>query len=310
MNLRQLRYFVTLAEELHFHRAARRLNITQSPLTLTIQELEREVGGKLLLRTRRRVELTDAGCAFLRDARAILEKVRLSLQTTRELIAQEGIPFRLGLAQGTTVLPFLAAAIRDFCGADPNIRLTVAELASGNETAALEARELDACVVRNSPSSHIPALELLPLIREPLVVAMHREHHLKDRSPLRIADLKEEQFILQGGGRDSTLGEFFMSLCTRQSFTPRIVQEVRDTSSVLGLAAARLGVAILPSELSCVYMPDVLLVPLADQDAATEVCIGRRWAEDDPRIVSFCQTVSAAARNFISPAAPHMLTSR
>jgi DNA-binding transcriptional LysR family regulator len=296
MNLRQLRYFVILAEELHFHRAARRLNITQSPLTLAIQELEREVGGKLLLRTHRRVELTDAGCAFLRDARAILEKIRLSLQTTRALIAQEGMPFRLGLAHGTTVLPFLAAAIRDFCSANPTIRLTVAELASGNEVDALQARELDACVVRSSASSPVDSIELVPLIRERLVVAMHREHPLKDRSPLRIADLREEHFILQGHGRDSTLRELITSLCARHSFTPRVVQEVRDTASILGLAAARLGVAILPGEVSGVYMPDVLLVPLADQDAATEVCIGIRASENDPRVALLCQTATAAAR--------------
>ena len=300
MNLRQLRYFVTLAEELHFHRAARRLNITQSPLTLAIQDLEREVGGKLLLRTNRRVELTDAGCAFLRDARAILEKVRLSLQTTRQLIAQEGMPFRLGLAHGTTVLPFLAAAIRDFCGANPTIRLTVAELASGNEIDALQARELDACVVRSPASSRITSIELVPLIRERLVVAMHREHPLKDRSPLRIADLREEHFILQGRGPDSTLRELVTSLCARQSFAPRFVQEVCDTSSMLGLAAARLGVAILPSEASCVCMPDVLVVPLADQDATTDVCIVFRAAENDPRVALLCQTATAAARKAMS----------
>jgi DNA-binding transcriptional LysR family regulator len=299
MNLRQLRYFVTLAEELHFHRAARRLNITQSPLTLAIQELEREVGGKLLLRTKRHVELTDAGCAFLRDARAILEKVRLSLQTTRELIAREGMTFRLGLAHGTTVLPFLATAIRDFCGANPTIRLTVAELASGSEIDALQARELDACVVRSSASSQITSIELVPLIRERLVVAMHREHPLKDRSPLRIADLREEHFILQRHP-DSTLRELVTSLCARQSFTPRVVQEVRDTSSMLGLAAAGLGVAILPSETSCVYMPDVLMVPLADQDATTDVCIVFRSAENDPRVALLCQTATAAARKTMS----------
>jgi DNA-binding transcriptional LysR family regulator len=300
MNLRQLRYFVTVAEELHFHRAARRLNITQSPLTLAIQELEREVGGKLLSRTNRRVELTEAGCAFLRDAHEILEKVRLSLLTTRGLIANEGMPFRLGLAPGTTLSPFLAASIRDFCSANPAIRLTVTELASGNEVDALQARELDVCVVRSSTSSQSKSIELVPLLRDRLVVAMHREHPLKDHSPLRVADLRDEQFILHGRESDSDLRQLVTSLCARQSFTPRVVQEVRDTSSMLGLAAARLGVAILPSELSRVYMPDVLLVPLADQDATTDVCVAFRSAENDPRVASLCQMAVAQAKRTYS----------
>jgi DNA-binding transcriptional LysR family regulator len=208
------------------------------------------------------------------------------------------MPFRLGLAHGTTVLPFLATAIRDFCGASPTMRLTVAELAAGNEIDALQARELDACVVRSPASSQINSIELVHLIRERLVVAMHREHPLKDRNPLRLADLREEHFILQGRGHDSTLRELVTSLCARQSFTPRVVQEMRDTSSMLGLAAARLGVAILPSERSCVYMPDVLLVPLADEDATTDVCIVFRSAENDPRVALLCQTATAAARKF------------
>src|SRR5882762_8489690 len=105
MNLRQLRYFIVLAEELHFRRAAQRLNITQSPLTLAIQELEREVGGRLLHRTQRRVELTEAGTALLTDARAILGKVQDSLEATRGLLRGECGQLRLGLSPAVALLP-------------------------------------------------------------------------------------------------------------------------------------------------------------------------------------------------------------
>src|SRR5260221_14684125 len=108
MNLRQLRYFIVLAEELHFRRAAERLNITQSPLTMAIQELERELGGRLFHRTQRRVELTEGTSAFRIGAREVLDKIQSSLQMTRDLLSGEPRRLRLGLTPGAAVRPLLA----------------------------------------------------------------------------------------------------------------------------------------------------------------------------------------------------------
>jgi DNA-binding transcriptional LysR family regulator len=294
MNLRQLRYFVVLAEELHFHRAARRLNITQSPLTLAIQELERELGGQLLRRTRRSVELTEAGRAFQRDARGILDQVRLSLESTRELIGRDVAPFRLGFAAGTTLLPFFTTTIHEFCRANPSVRLSIAQIDSGREVEALQRRELDACVVRSVRSPEATRVERIRLIRQRLMVVMHREHHLRDRASLSLADLQEEEFILQGNGCSSEVRELIDSLCARQSFTPRVAHEVHDPSMMMSLAAARLGVAILPSELACIPIRDLVMIPLADQDASADVCVAFRSAEDDPRVSSLCRIATAA----------------
>jgi DNA-binding transcriptional LysR family regulator len=296
MNLRQLRYFVVLAEELHFHRAARRLNITQSPLTLAIQELERELGGKLLRRTRRTVELTEAGRAFQRDARGILDQVRLSLESTRGLISKDAVPLRLGFAPGTTLLPFFTVAIREFSRLNPSVRLSIAQIDSGQEVEALHRHELDACVVRNVHPQESARIERVTLIKERLMVVMHREHPLKDRASLSVGDLKEEGFILQASSCGSEVRELIDSVFARQSFSPRVAHEVCDPSMMMSLAAARLGVAILPGELAYIRIPDLLMIPLADPDASADVCVAYRTAEDDPRVSSLCEIVTAVAR--------------
>jgi DNA-binding transcriptional LysR family regulator len=296
MNLRQLRYFVVLSEELHYHRAARRLNITQSPLTLAIQELERELGGKLLHRTRRTVELTEAGRAFQRDARGILDQVRLSMESTRELITKDAVPFRLGFAPGTTLLPFFNATIQEFSRAHPSVRLSIAQVEPGQEVDALRRRELHACVVRSFRSSHPAPIERVTLNEERLIVVMHHEHHLKVRDSLSIADLEEEGLILQESTCNSDVRALIDALCAERSFSPRVAHEVRDPSMMVSLAAARLGLAILPYSMAWMRIPDVLMIPLADQDASVDICIAHRPDEGDPRVNSLREIATAAAR--------------
>jgi DNA-binding transcriptional LysR family regulator len=302
MNLRQLRYFVVLAEELHFRRAAERLNMTQSPLTLAIQELEREVGGRLLHRTQRRVELTEAGTAFLADARAILEKVQGSLEATRGLLRGECGQLRLGLSPAAALLPFLALAIDGFRRGHPDVRLVVRELSSVEQLRALQIHELDVCVMRMPVSRRPSAVGSIKLLRDRLVVAMHREHPLGKRPWLAIADLKDEHFILSPPCSGVGICEIVFQLCAKRSFAPRIAHEVRDVATVIGLTAARLGIAIVPSELLRIDMPEILLVPLIDADAATDIYMAYRDDERNPRVTSLCRIAQDAVTQ-IQPAA-------
>jgi DNA-binding transcriptional LysR family regulator len=295
MNLRQLRYFVVLAEELHFHRAARRLNITQSPLTLAIQELERELGGNLLLRTRRAVELTEAGRAFQRDARAILDQVRLSLEATRNLISKDTAPLRMGFAPGTTLLPFFSVAIQEFSRLNPSVRLSIAQIDSGQEVEALHRRELDACIVRSVRQRESTRVERVTLVKERLMAVMHREHALGEQESLSVSDLKEEGLILPANRCGSEVRELIDSLFVRHSFRPRVGHEVCDLAMMMSLAVARLGVAILPGALDRIRAPDLSMIPLNDLGASTDVCVAYRSAEDDLRVSSLCEIVITAA---------------
>jgi DNA-binding transcriptional LysR family regulator len=294
MNLRQLRYFIVLAEELHFRRAAERLNITQSPLTLAIQELERELGGRLFHRTQRRVELTEAGAAFRIGAREVLEKMQASFETTRDLLNGESRRVRLGVTAAAALLPFLATTIQRFRIAHPNARLTLHELPSREQLRALQARELDVCVIRMPLTCTPDSGGAIKLLRDRLVVAMHRDHPLTSHAALTVADLKNEPLVIYPKSAAGGIHEIIIQLCAKRSFSPRIVQETRDTGTILALAAARQGIAIVPSELSRIDMPETVFIPLTDDDAATDIYLCFREADSDPRVASLCRIAEAA----------------
>ena len=294
MNLRQLRYFMVLAEELHFRRAAERLNITQSPLTMAIQELERELGGRLFYRTQRRVELTEAGAAFRIGAREVLDKMQASLQMTRDLLSGESHRLRLGLTPGAALLPFMATTLQRFPLAHPDVRLSLHELTADEQAMPLRTRELDACVIR-LPLRRKPAWgDSIKLQHDRLVAAMYRDHPLRSRSALTVADLADEPFIIHPKSPITSLRESVVQLCAERSFSPRIVHETTDMVTILGLCAARQGIAIVPSGLSRIDMPDIHFAPLADDDAATDIYLTFRQADADPRVASLCRIAEAA----------------
>jgi DNA-binding transcriptional LysR family regulator len=306
MNLRQLRYFTVLAEELHFGRAAERLNITQSPLTLAIQKLEREVGGQLFHRTPRRVQLTQAGAAFLTDAQAILEKVRGSLEAARGLLSAESGRLRLGLTPDIALLPFVATTIRGFRNTHSDVRLSFHELSPREELSTLQTRAIDVAISR-TPDTSLPAgLVFTALLAERLAVAMHREHPLAGRSDLRIGDLRDEPFVFYPrcpGG----IHEQVLQLCAKRSFTPRVIQETREVATLIALTVAGLGIAIVPAGLARFAMPDLLFKPLVDQDALIDIGMTCRADDANPCVTSFrriaagsCQVPAAACRNKIS----------
>jgi len=294
MNLRQLRYFIVLAEELHFRRAAERLNITQSPLTMAIQELERELGGRLFHRTQRRVELTEAGAAFRIGAREVLDKMQSSLQMTRDLLSGEPRRLRLGLTPGAGLLPFLATTLQRFHIAHPDVRLTLHELSDDEQPRALQTRELDACVIRLPLMRRPTSGGSIKLLHDRLVVAMHRDHPLRHRAALTVVDLASEPFIIPPKSPVTVLRESIVQLCAQRAFSPRIAQETADTITLLGLCAARQGIAIVPSELSRVDIPDIHFAPLVDDDAATDIYLTFRDIDTDPKVASLCRIAEAA----------------
>jgi DNA-binding transcriptional LysR family regulator len=293
MNLRQLRYFLVLAEELHFRRAAERLNITQSPLTMAIQDLERELGGKLFHRTQRRVELTEAGAAFRTGAREVLDRVQASLQTTRAVLSGQSLRLRLGLTTGAGLLPFLATTLQRFHIAHPDVRVTLHDLPFDEHSKVLQSHELDVCVVRTPLTSEPGPCGALKLLQDQLVVAIHRDHPLRSRTTLEITDLRNDSFIVYPRSPVAGLHEIVMKLCADRSFVPRIAQETRDTTTILGLCAARQGISIVPAELARIGMPDVHFVPLADEDAATNIHLAFRAAETAPQVASLCRIAEA-----------------
>jgi DNA-binding transcriptional LysR family regulator len=261
---------------------------------MAIQELERELGGRLFHRTQRRVELTEAGAAFRIGAREVLDKMQSSLQMTRDLLSGESRRLRLGLTPGAGLLPFLATTLQRFHIAHPDVRLTLHELSDDEQPRALQTRELDACVIR-LPLMRRPTSDgSIKLLHDRLVVAMHRDHPLRHRATLNVVDLADEPFILPPKSPVTVLREIIVQLCAQRSFSPRIAQETTDTITILGLCAARQGIAIVPSELSRVDIPDIHFAPLVDDDAATDIYLTFRDIDADPKVASLCRIAEAA----------------
>ena len=192
MELRHLRYFVTVAEELHFGRAAARLFIAQPPLSQQIQQLERELGVSLLARTSRRVQLTPAGAAFLSEARQILSRVTQAADTAKRAARGETGWLGIGFAASATY-DLLPAVLHDFRALFPEVALSLQELNAAEQATALTDNHIHVGFAR--PYAPHPAAVVSAIQQEPFLAALPAAHPLAQESSLRLSALAEEPFI-------------------------------------------------------------------------------------------------------------------
>ncbi len=237
-----MRYFVVLAEELSFTRAADRLHISQPPLSQQIALLEEELGVKLFARSSRRVELTEPGRIFLHDIRATLDRIKNA--TVRVRAAEQGLAGRieLGLSSSHFLGP-LPRLIFKYSRTHPKVAVTLNEMRPIDQMEALLERRIDVSIARAQVDDRL--LCSLPLWKDPTVVALPLGHRLAERKELCIADLKKERFVLLR--RDgSPYASHIFERCEEAGFSPQIAQIVEEIPAQLYLVAAGLGVAIVP----------------------------------------------------------------
>jgi DNA-binding transcriptional LysR family regulator len=265
MDLRQFRYFIAVAEELHFTRAAQRLNIGQPPLSLHIQAIEREVGVELLKRSRRRVELTEAGQQFLIEARAALTQADHAVDAARR--AARGEIGRLNV-RFTPSGPFtrvFTRAIRAFRLALPNVHLELRLSTSARILDALRAGETDIGVIRPAANAVLPqGIAAVAMTRDRFMLALHAGHPLAGgRRPVALRSLADDRFVLRPRGPEAAFFEQVFELCAQAGFTPKVVQEAVEASTILGLVAAGVGISILPASFRAIQMEGVVWRALA-----------------------------------------------
>ncbi len=291
MELRHLRYVVTLAEELHFGRAAARLGISQPPLSQQLAALEAELGVRLFDRNRRGVVLTAAGKQFVEAARVALRAVERARAVAVHAGRGELGELRLGLFASAPLSQGVAATIGAFRAAYPGVRLVLTEAPSARQVEAIAAGTLDAGFLRSPCRPLLPhGLDAVEAVREPLCVVLPFGHALARRcGPVRLAELAGEPMVFFSRAFSPAMHDHVHALCMTSGFMPCIVQEANANAMILGLVATGIGVSILPAA-QCGTRPDrVQIRPIADGAAVTASWVAFR-ADDS----------SLPARNFVA----------
>ena len=286
MELRQLRYFVVLAEELHFGRAARRLFIVQPALSKQIASLEKELGTELFVRTKRYVEMTPAGRALLADARQILAQI--DGVSTRAQLASRG---EVGVLDIGFIVPvlydLLPYMLRRFRAAYPAVELSLRELHTRDVVNRVLSRDLHIGFTRLPVGGGETLLHVRPLVEEPLLVAMPEDHPVATKESVALADLATENFILITRSAEPELHDAHVATCAAAGFTPRVAHQVDRTTVAVGLVASGLGVCFVPEALRLAAHPGVAYRPL--ESPRRSITIGAIWnpASTDPVLRKF-----------------------
>ena len=266
MELRHLRYFVTVAREGHVTRAAAKLHMQQPPLSQQIQALEREVGASLFLRHPRGVSLTDAGRSFLTDAEAILVQVETARTRAQRTARGEVGRIAVGFTTSAPFHPLVARAIREFRGGRPDVSFALEESSSGELVSGLRDGRLDIAFIRSGLVD--PAgITVHELLQEDMAVAFPARHRLIRLKRLTLKDLAEENFILYRRPDGRGLYDVIIAACTEAGFSPHVGQEAPRIVSTLNLVAAGLGITIVPASLSRLPLEGVTYRPLTGQPA-------------------------------------------
>jgi DNA-binding transcriptional LysR family regulator len=276
MEIRRLRYFLAVAEELSFTRAAERLHIAQPPLSLQIRALEQELGAQLFDRSQRHVYLTQAGRHLFERARDILAAVEAAKAEVRCAELGDVGMLHLGYASSAMFTSSLTSAIKQFQSAFPQVLLTLHEMTSLDQLNALHYQTLDAGIVRKTDVKLPRGIMIEEWYRAPLVAAIAHDHPLVRKRTIGIADLSAQPFIMYP--RESGIGLYWqvLRLCTSAGFRPRIAREVQELTTIVGLVDAGEGVAIVPADTQSIKLPGVAYVRLRDEGAFSVLYLAYR----------------------------------
>ena len=296
MELRHLRYFVAVAEELHFTRAAERLHIGQPPLSHAIQMLEADIGAQLFERSKRWVRLTEAGKLFLDDARRILILAEQAGETARRAARGEAGELRIGFTYSTPLTPLFAEVINRYRQNYPLVTLTLHEMATLRQLEAIGQRTLDLGFVR-PPEVAVPnGVKLTALREDPLMVVLPAGHPLAAKPALAIRELEALPFVMYPPGGGTGIYPQILRLCRAAGFVPRVGQTAGEASTIIGLVAAGSGISLLPSSFDRIRMDGVCYRPLLDPEATTMLLLAQRAGEQSPLVDAFVALVTDAAR--------------
>lgn len=293
MELRHLHYFITVAEELHFSRAAERLHISQPPLSQQIRDLEEELGVKLFERTKRQVHLTEAGKVFLERSYLVLAQLKQAIEATQQIGRGEVGRLAIGFVDSAmyTLLPELLRVFREQF---PAVELQLHELTTAQQIQALHHKQVDIGIVRSAINESGLSVECL--LPESLVLALPETHPLSAQTQLSLSTLADELFILFPAKMGPVFYEQIIHSCQQAGFRPKVAQEAVQMQTIIGLVAAGLGIAIVPASLQNFHRSGVIYRPLQEQIPKTGLYLAWRQHDFSPVISAFLNLVRKTAQ--------------
>ncbi|SFK31408.1 DNA-binding transcriptional regulator, LysR family [Halobacillus dabanensis] len=289
MELRHLKYFIIVAEKLHFGKAAAQLKMAQPPLSQQIKKLESELDVLLFFRTKRQVELTEAGEVFLERAYQILNNVEAASEEARRVHRGEVGDLILGFT-GTAAFDGLSHILEIFREKFPNVNVILRQLPSAEQVKALHEGEIHLGLLVPPVESKWLNLEMFREV--PFIVALPKTHHLvKQGAPIEVSDLVNESFIMTPRNIGSSYYDSIISLCYHAGFSPKICQEAHELQTIVALVSSGVGVALVPKPMQFFKTDGIVYFEL--KKSFTTVKTALAWHKDNnsPIVQPFLEVI-------------------
>jgi len=293
IDLRHMRYFIAVAEELHFGRAAEKLYIAQPPLSQQIKQLEQQIGVQLFVRNRRRVRLTEAGAIFLEQARRTIAQAEFAVSAAQSAATGEPGKIDIGFVSSATYHDAFPTIIRIFRERHPSVLLTLHEFTSAEQVEALRDGGIHLGFVR--PPVGDDTLTLETVLMEPFVAALPSTHPLAGSPVISITDLKADQFVMLPRHLNLSLYDQIMAACQNAGFTPQVAQEAIQLQTITSLVAAGIGVALVPASLRNARRVGLVYKRLIGVAARIEMAAAYRPDHPSPALGLFLNVVREVA---------------
>ncbi len=290
MELRHLRYFEAVAEELHFARASERLNIAAPTLTQQIQALERDLGVVLFRRTRRSVALTEAGRRFLEEARKTLRQAEQATLVAQQAARGEIGRLEIGYVTSASCLGLIPTLLAEFRRLNPYVDLQVHRMETVRQLAALDHGHIDIGFLR-PPTRYPVGLTGTLVWRQPFIVAVPKDHPLAAEKRVRVSSLAGEPLIASSVELELGFGGQINEIAAEGKFTPKIVGRAPDILTILTLVSAGFGVGFVPESFRAVAIPGVVYRPLAGPATNALLAAARRRNDAAPAVRAFMRVV-------------------
>ena len=298
IDLKQLKYFLAVAEEKSFSRAAERLHISQPPLSQQIMKLESELGVRLFARTTRTFELTVAGKALMSEASELLGKMRMTIDTIRQIDRGEVGRLRVGIV-GSAMWGPIPSLLEEFQTKYPRVTWTLHELGPTLQYEALRAKQVDVGFWRE-PKLDEDDLKQDNLrqelcFRENVCVAINEHHPLAKQDAIELTDIANEPMLTLALDK-SAFPRYLIQCCVKAGFQPTIFQEASEPQTLLAMVGAGLGVALLPETTGRIGWPGVVFLPIRSNPPSANLYVTYTTLDDAPVVRAFLNILNPPAR--------------